>query len=130
MNSTNKKNSLRVIGKISLLLCVPIAVWGFFFTKSQSNNQRDLERYYTRNLEEVYTKGYAVDQKGQLVWGQYQFEAVIQKVEEQMLKEGFNREEIRQMKDEGRKKGQETRRFWDQLSSEEKQEQKEDSENL
>jgi hypothetical protein len=109
---------------------VPIAVCGFFFTKSPSKNQSDLERYYARELEEVYTKGYAVDQKGQLVWGQSQFEAVIQKVEEQMLKEGFNREEIRQMKDEGRKKGQETRRFWDQLSSQEKQEHKEGSENL
>ena len=73
-----------------------------------------------------------MDQKGQLVWGQSQFEVVIQKIEEQMLKEGFNREEIRQMKDEGRKKGQETRRFWDQLSSKEKQEHKdkESSENL
>jgi hypothetical protein len=39
-----------------------------------------------------------------LGWRQSEFEAVVQKVEEQMLKEGFNREEIRKMKDEGRKK--------------------------
>ncbi len=112
---------MSLIGKISLLLCVPIAIWGFFFTKSHSNNRSDLELYYVRELEEVYTKGYALDHKGQLVWRQSQFEAVVQKVEEQMLKEGFNREKIRQMKDEGCKKGQETRRFWDQLSSQEKQ---------
>lgn len=99
-------------------------------TIQKSKSRSDLERYYVRELEEVYTNGYAVDQKGRLVWGQTQFEDVIQKVEEQMLKEGFNREEIRQMKDEGRKKGQETRRFWDQLSSQEKQKHKEDSENL
>jgi hypothetical protein len=104
MNSTNKKNYMSLIGKISLLLCVPIAIWGFFFTKSHSNNRSNLERYYVRELEEVYTKGYAVDQKEKLGWRQSEFEAVVQKVEEQMLKEGFNREEIRKMKDEGRKK--------------------------
>lgn len=96
----------------------------------KSKTRSDLERYYARELQQVYTKGYAVDQQGHLVWGQSQFEAVIQKVEEQMLKEGFNREEIRQMKDEGRKKGQETRQLWDQLSPQEKQEYKEGSENL
>lgn len=98
-------------------------------TIQKSKSRSNLERYYVRELEEAYTKGYAVDQKGQLVWEQFQFEAVIQKVEEQMLKEGFNRKEIRQMKDEGRKKGQETRRFWDQLSLQEKQDHQENSEN-
>lgn len=50
-------------------------------TVQKSKNRSALERYYVRELEEVYTNGYAVDQKGQLVWGQTQFEDVIQKVE-------------------------------------------------
>lgn len=124
MKSTNRDNCLSVISNISLLICVPVAIWGFFFTKSQFNNRSDLELYYSRGWEEIFTKGYAVDQQGYLVWGQSQFEAAIQKFEKQMLKEGFNRKEIRQMKDEGRKKGQETRRFWDQFSTQEQQEYK------
>jgi hypothetical protein len=108
-------------------------IFGCLYAKEafqKSKSRSDLECYYARELEEVYTKGYAVDQKGQRVCGQSQFEAGVQKVEEQMLKEGFNREEIRQMKDEGRRKGQETRRLWDQISSQEKQEHKAVSENL
>lgn len=108
-------------------------IFGCLYAKEafQKSKQRsNLERYYVRELEEVYTKGYAVDQEGHLIWGQSEFETMIQKMEEQMLKEGFNREEIRQMKGEGRKKGQETRRLWDQVALQEKQKHKENPQNL
>ena len=84
------------------------------------NDRCDLELYYARELESLYTKFYELDHNGFPILPQSHFEAARDKLEEQMLVDGFNRERIRKMEDAGRSKGSERRRFWDELQQQSK----------
>ena len=108
------ENYKRVLFSItSIALIFVSAILGVqFIWKYQ--DRCDLNRYYSRELERVYTQGYAVDKDGDLIWTQYQFETAIKDLKDQMIKDDFNKEKIERMHDEGRKKGQQTRRFWDE----------------
>lgn len=110
-----------------LFISLSISSIGFlglhaYQTYQNHANQKDLKLYYSRELEELYTNGYAVDQNGNLIWSQYRFETAAKELEEKMLTDGFNREQIRQMEDEGRSKGQERRSFWDNYYAQKEEE--------
>lgn len=79
------------------------------------NSHHDLEIYYSRELEELYTHFYAVDINSWPIWSQADWEKLHEKLVDQMLTDGFNRQQIKRMENAGRTKASETRRFSDEL---------------
>ena len=78
-------------------------------------DQRDLKIYYATEMEDLYTKFYEVDSRGLPVMLQSDFKGFQSSLVEQMLADGFNRAQIKEMEELGRSKGHETRRFWDEF---------------
>ncbi len=115
MQEVNNMNIYKKIFFISISLMSIVFVGLYTMQLYQKyKKQRDLEYYYSKELENIYTTGYSVDLDGHLAWTQSYFEKTLKNIEGQMLKEGFNRSQIEKMKIDGLKKGQEARRLWDE----------------